>query len=357
LELLKFIQNNENWKEIIQEKPYCITVKESVDYILLIYSQIESDFSNPIVRECRGVILRKFDLRVVCFPFTKFFNVQEQLSSFINWSTARVTEKLDGSIIKLWFDYGNWHISTNGTINAADAELQMAMGEVRNYHDLFMSADNVSYALFDRLDINKTFMFELVSPLNRVVVPYKRTEVYHIGTRDNNTFEESNDDIGIQKPKEYDLYSVTSCLLAVQELPFSEEGYVVVDGHFNRVKIKSPAYVAAHHLKNNGVITMSRIVDMIKINGQDDFLSIYPEYQESFDLVLNGIYKFLNIITAEWGSVSEIEFADRKELAMTANKSKCPSVIYSLWDGKSSSVREWLFNQQNDKLLKWIGVE
>ena len=58
LQLLDFIkQNKENWKEVLQKPPYSIIVKEDDDYILLKYNQLESDLSNSIVQECRGVSL------------------------------------------------------------------------------------------------------------------------------------------------------------------------------------------------------------------------------------------------------------------------------------------------------------
>lgn len=58
LQLLNFIkQNEENWKEVLQKPPYSLIVKEEDDYILLKYNQLESDLSNSIVQECRGVSL------------------------------------------------------------------------------------------------------------------------------------------------------------------------------------------------------------------------------------------------------------------------------------------------------------
>lgn len=356
MELLNFIHAYENWKELIQQKPYFITVKEDEKYILLSYSQIDSDFSLELVQECRGIILRKSDLKIVCYPFDKFFNIQEINASFINWNTAKVQQKLDGSIIKIWYDR-LWHISTNGTINAVNAELQNSLGQAKNYQDLFLGADNFSYSLFDTLSINKTYIFELTSPYNRIVVPYGNTEIWHIGTRNNDTFEESSEDIGIQKPKEYPLYSATACLMAVQELPYSEEGYVVVDGHFNRIKIKSPAYVAAHHLRGEGTLNNKRIVEMIKSNGQDDFLSIYPEYTDAFQNVIEALNLFLEKINKDWWIDKPNFFEDRKSFALWSTKQTCPPIMFGLYDKKIGEPIEWLFNQTSEKILKWIGVE
>src|SRR5689334_401284 len=119
LKLQEFINLHENWEELLSQKPYALSIKRDAGYVLFAYNMIESDFSNSIVQEARGVIFDELTMIPVCIPFFKFFNVQEGHAADIDWSTATVTEKLDGSIIKLWNDAGAWHISTNGTIDAA----------------------------------------------------------------------------------------------------------------------------------------------------------------------------------------------------------------------------------------------
>src|SRR5690606_7473422 len=98
------------------------------------------------------------------------------------------------------------------------------------------------------------------------VVPYTEISIKHIGTRNLDTLEELNVDIGVSKPKEYSFKSLDECIRVAQELPFNEEGYVVVDGNWHRIKVKSPAYVAVHHLTTNGVVTKERIVELIRQN-------------------------------------------------------------------------------------------
>ncbi len=57
MELINFIKENKNWKELLTEKPYCLSIKEKENLALLKYNQLESDMSNKIVQECRGVII------------------------------------------------------------------------------------------------------------------------------------------------------------------------------------------------------------------------------------------------------------------------------------------------------------
>ena len=113
-------------------------------------------------------------------------------------------------------------------------------------------------------------MFELISPYNKIVVPYENIDIVHIGTRNNITLEELDIDIGIPKPKEYKFNSLEDCIEMSKKLPYDNEGYVVVDSKWRRVKIKSPAYVSVHRLVNNE-LTDEGVLDLIKENEQRVF--------------------------------------------------------------------------------------
>src|SRR4051812_39544178 len=69
---------------------YAIKCKKHGKYpnlLLFKYDQLESPFAEPLVRECRGIILDSEDnWRIVCRPFSKFFNAQESLAAPIDWS-------------------------------------------------------------------------------------------------------------------------------------------------------------------------------------------------------------------------------------------------------------------------------
>lgn len=318
------------------------------------YSQIDSDFYNEIVRECRGIILHEETLIPVCVPFYKFGNYGEGYADTIDWDSAKVQEKVDGSLIKVWNFNDEWRVSTNGTIDARDAELYSDISEYSTFYELFMkAAENCGLDMFN-LNKKYTYMFELISPFNRVVVPYTSTEIRHIGTRNNTTLKELNVDIGIKKPKKYKLHSLCDCIIAAEALPFSDEGYVVVDKHWHRNKIKSPAYVTAHHLKNNGVVTKDRIVDLIRINEHEEFLSYYPEFLDSFNFVSNKINGFIE----EMNSLLTLKNKDiepRKNFAEFAVGTRCPALLFQWKDGLVKDAKEWIWNQKSEKILKWVG--
>jgi hypothetical protein len=350
LKLQKFIQENSDWKEKLSNAPYYIDIKKDGDFYLFSYNQLFSDFSILLVRECRGIILDKYFVPV-CVPFFKFFNVQEKNADFIDWKSAKVQQKVDGSIMKLWFYNGTWRISTNGVINAFNCELPVTDSNFHNFGELFTSVFP-SY-LYTALNKGYTYIFELVSIYNKVVITYPETKLYHIGTRDNHTLEELDVEIGIEKPEQYALSSLDECLEATSQMSFNEEGYVVVDVNYNRVKIKSGAYVVAHHLRNNGVVTKSRILDMIRTNEKDEFLAYYPEYRGMFSDMERKINNIIEIMERDWSTIPS--YNNRRDLAIWANSTSFPSAMYSMADLKVDSFTTWIFNQSNDRILKMIG--
>ena len=356
--LEEFIANNNNWKKIIQEKPYCVEVKEDDDYILLKYSQIDSDFSKELVRECRGVILNKENLNVVCRPFKKFFNYGEVYAADIDWNTARIASKIDGSLIKVWFD-NVWHISTNGTIDAFKAELSFGTNEFKTFGDIFTKAlekQNIA-PYFDNLNKDYTYLFEVVSPYNRIVVPYKEIDAYHIGTIETKTAKEVEVNIGVKKPKEYFFSSLKETVNAANELPYDDEGYVVRDKNYNRIKIKSPEYLAIHRLANNGNVSYKRILELVLINEDSEFLTYFPEYTEAFDEVKEKLNAFLSKVKRDEKEYYRMKFNSRKSLAMWAKNKTLPSALFALEDNKVNNCEEFVRNMRVDNLLKILGMK
>ena len=117
MKVLDFMNRHEDWEDLLTRPPYNIIVKHDGDYILLKYSQFNSDFNNEIVRECRGAIFYKLPYNVgyicVCRAFDKFGNYGEDYVKDVDWNSIVVEEKVDGSLIKLWHHNNNWHIYTN----------------------------------------------------------------------------------------------------------------------------------------------------------------------------------------------------------------------------------------------------
>ena len=324
LKTIEFIKTHKDWKELLSVAPYCLTIKEDEHYYLLQYSQIESDFNEEICRECRGLIIDKTTLDPEALSFFKFFNYGEQYAADIDWSTAKVQEKVDGSKILMFYDeYTNdWRVCTSSTLNAYDCPVG---GWDFSFGQLFEKALANNYLTLDRFKLilipEYCYTFELVSPENRVVVPYKKADLYFTGIRSRFTWEEEDPDgfpllcEHIKRPKSYSLSSLEDCLAATEKMGFDEEGFVAVDASWNRVKIKSPSYVAAHYIKNNGVQTPYRALGIILQNEDEEFLTYYPEYTELIEGVRVNLNSWLKRCKEAVIDIDKHILASQKDLA------------------------------------------
>ena len=350
LKLLKLIRENVNWEELLSNAPYCIKINRSDGFIIFSYG-IESDFRIEVVRECRGIILDETDgYKPVCVPFFKFGNYGESYADDIDWKTAKVQEKIDGSLIKVWCYKGDWHVSTNKTISAETAR-------TNNDEDTFLNVFNKAWAStgkqFSELNPDYTYMFELVSPQTRVVVPYEETKLYHTGTRDNNTLQELELEIGIEKPKEFSIATIEDCIEAAKNLDRYHEGFVIVDSRWRRIKVKSPIYLAIHHILNN-ISSEKRIFNLIVSGEYVEVVSYYPEYADMFNSMRERINRFIAHNESELETIRNANYSTQKELAKYVINTICPSCLFFVINGKSKSIKDFVYNMSADKIISYL---
>lgn len=324
--LCELIKSNPDWKEDL--KKLNVNVTEDEHFWLLKYG-IAADFTNQYVREARGIIIDKKTVKPVCWPFNKFCNHLEKGADDIDWSTAKVQQKVDGSILKLWFNpyTEKWQWSTNGVIDAENADVQ---GFNYTYGDLIRKAVNYKDIQVDNLNKNYTYIFELTSPFNKVVIDYPETSLWHIGTRDIVSEQELSVDIGIKKPAEYQLKSLDECLEAAKNLNSDDnveyEGFVVVDDNWHRIKIKSPQYLYVHRLADRNNLSKHRILQMLRSGADfEKIVQDVPAYQVYFryyqykvaelEFIVNKYITYVRNLYAELN-------CERKAVAMTIKNDK-----------------------------------
>ena len=286
----------------------------------------------------------------VCRAFDKFGNYGEGYTDEIDWSTAQVQEKVDGSLIKVFYHNNSWHIATNGAINAYDCIVYKEDKETnKTYGSIFNFALRGHLnQFFESLDKDYTYMFELVSPYTKLVVEYPDTALYYLSRRSIHTMKEDNarpetfEEFGILFPKTYSLKTLEDCLAYVKTMDKNEEGFVVKDAAFHRIKIKSPEYLLAFRSKNNGVLSTKRIIKMIREESIDDLLAYCPEYKERVDIVINKYkilihsfeeeyQRFIIMHPHKWGTL------DRKDFA---------ALVSSSW------AKDFLFKKRGDPELR-----
>lgn len=331
--LKNFIKTHKNWKDLLESAPYNLIIKEKDNFILFKYNQLYSDMSLPEVQEARGIIFRKSDWKCVRRAFDKFFNYGEANAATLDWARGvSVQEKIDGTLVSAWMDRNDlWHLSTNGNIDIKDAPT----GDVKypTFYDIFLEAIHHNADFFAPFQSSMCYTFELVSPVNRVVVPYKNFELYLIGMRDMRTLEEMGANyldheakiLGVKRPKIYEMNNLEEVIEAAQKLPWDEEGYVVCDKNFNRIKVKSPQYLIAHYSRNNGNISSRTLMRVIIEKQDEEFLTYCGDYKDDLEELRAARRSAIRKIHAEMIRLFRVsEGKTRKEFALMTQNIKGP---------------------------------
>jgi hypothetical protein len=252
---------------------------------ILNYDQIHSPKLHSVVIECRSLIISD-DLQIISRAFDRFFNWGESDDQKIMWDQAVVYEKLDGSLVKLFFDPISkvWELSTRGTLGEGYC------GDTKkSYRTLILETLQMTESQLQVIRLNPyiTHIFEFIHPENRIVTPYEKTELVLIGMRNNRTGQEFTvDDTSIdilwengihsRLPKTFPITDFGSLELEMKKLRELDEGFVVWDGQ-TRVKVKNPSYLVVHHMKGNKKLSERDIAELVLKNETDEFLIYFPD--------------------------------------------------------------------------------
>lgn len=309
------------------------------------YDQIDSAKNkfHPLVVSSRGIILDIEKKKIVAYPFNRFFNYGEKPDQTFDFASMRVQEKLDGSLVIAYFYDGDWQFATKGSPDA--------QGNVGAYsftfNELIRKTIITQYPDYrDRMNPDLTYMFELTSKYNQIVTNQENNEgcLTLIGVRDLQTLEELpvvNFADKFLVVQEFDLKDIEQVLAVSKMLKPSEcEGYVLVDKNFQRIKVKSPLYVAAHHMLGE-LSSKDDVVRLIREGELDEIASYLPHKAEDLKqqeaIYFNTIKKMQEYWETPVLQQMIQEGKSRKELALWIMQNipqKYTFAIFSLLDKK-----------------------
>ena len=228
-------------------------------------------FWTPETIACRGLILDE-DGCVIARPLDKFFNLEEHESTRLTAlpdGPLEVTDKLDGSLIVLWWDGDQPTCSTRGSFTSEQARWATAF--LRARYDL------------SRLDRDLTLCFEAIYPANRVVLDYGQREdlVLLAARRRSDGYDLPYDELaaladrfGLPLVPRLQVESLAA-LLDLAEQVSGVEGWVVRFPNGVRVKIKVPEYRRLHKLISG--LNAARVRDALLGQGLDELILALPE--------------------------------------------------------------------------------
>jgi hypothetical protein len=323
--------------------------RELPHLVLFKYNQITSPMAHPIVQECRGVILDESEgWRVVARPYDKFFNAGEPHAAALDWRSARVYEKLDGSLMTLFFYGGEWRVASSGNPDAAGeaGRSGKTFGEI--FWEIFRAKGYRAPG-----DPGRCYMFELMTPETRVVVRHDTPRLVLHGVRRLATMAEEEPEPaavehGWEAARSYPLGSLAEVIEAARELdPMAGEGFVVRDAAFQRLKIKSPRYVAAHHAKDG--LTRRGVLEVVLSGEESEVVSYFPELKAEHDEMRDRLDAFIAEIEGDYARLAHIE--GMKEFALEALRLRTSPALFALKRAKAKTAREFVRVMSVDRLL------
>jgi hypothetical protein len=348
--------------EQLKEK-YAVDFKSHGQYpnlILFKYDQIDSPFSEEIVRECRGVILDSTNnWNVVNYGMNKFFNYGEGHAATIDWKTARVQTKEDGSLIQLYFYDNHWMMATSGSPDGSGSvgDFGFTFSELfwKTFFDYGIKLPLTAH--------NRCFFFELTSPFNKIVVRHKEPKLTLLGGRNlftmqELTLEEAHEYFPyIPVVKEFPLGSIEDVINSFDTFTgVEQEGYVVVDASFNRIKVKHSQYIALHHMKDS-LGSKRALIGVVQAGEISEVISALPEYTEILTEAKERLDALVKELEEIYDATKQIETQKEFALTIIGKKCRCTGALFALRAKKTTSIRSYLSTMHIDSLVDLLGYQ
>lgn len=307
--------------------------------LVLLKYDIKAPFGESIVQECRGIVLdENDDWNVVSRAFDKFFNYGEGHAADIDWSTARVQEKLDGSLCVMYHYAGKWHVATSGSPDASGKVRKAgvrgaAAYTMKTFADYFWETFRAQGGQMPMPgNEHLCFAFELMGPDNRVVVVHDKPWMRLLAIRDRVTGEEQNIEeywglVALPPVRSFPLGSFEEIGKSFAHIsPVSQEGYVVVDGQGRRVKVKHPGYVALHHAKDG--MGAKAFVRIAQTGETPEVIAAFPEFAPMLKDMRERYSKLCAEVDAAYARLKDIP--SQKDFALEAVKTPFSATLFAM---------------------------
>lgn len=409
-----------------------VATKKSDDLYLFNYED-DAPRGHPIVDGCRGTIWRLTGASgpaavgvsdgvlglwtCVRAAMDRFFNVDEPVegidTSVIPDVPMGLQEKLDGTLVFLYWneDKKAWVVGTRNLFDCAEQVVRNSMN-LRKSFDLSLTASTdaskdastittdastaattaapTSYGAtngLSKLDDSckkYTFMFELCSPYNQVVVFHPQTQLTLLAVREN-VYPFHEDDPqnflkffpdSLKLPQTFDFPDVVACRDFIEK-QFKDtlgfEGMVLNQGTFQnprRLKLKSKAFVLLAHSPGGNLKAIPEVQILNALlkgeNELTELLTYYPVWTEKADRIKKLLTAFRQsiadsekilapLLSTSTDASTGTTNASKAQIAAIAKKSVCPHFFFTMTAKKTKNLEDYLANSDAMTVLQMIG--
>ena len=267
---------------------------------------------------CRSVVVNASN-NVVTFAPPKSIVSEHFIQKYSENTSGIVAEEfIEGTMINVFWDGsigvdGGWEISTRNTVGASSSFYKGP--RARTFREMFLEAAKVNGLLLDNLEKEKSYSFILQHPENRIVVPFKKPQlylvaVYSIHNEENSIYVDVHDvqdfrdiffalNTTVMFPEIYkfDKYSELIDKYASMNTPYHIMGVVLHNKCTGeRAKIRNPVYEQVRNLRGNQPKLQYQYLSLRQTGKVGDFLKFYPEHKRDFSGYRDQVHLFTNTL-------------------------------------------------------------
>ena len=354
----------------------------------------ESPRGHPIVDGCRGTVWQYLDnedaeksSKWICVrsAMDRFFNVNEivdGVDTSVLPGNLIVQEKLDGSLALLYWNSvtSAWTVGTRNSFDCSEIPVRGNLN-MKQIFDLALTSDSVKTSVdaenatksTSKLNLPEelrkyTFLFELCSAYNQVVVYHSkptltllsvRSNVYPFPELDPKDFRQHFR--GATTPEKFEFKDLDACRAYVEQRGGeSFEGLVLVQGTVEvprRLKLKSKAFVTLAHSKGVNALPEEQILAALLKGSNElaELLTYYPIWTETANKIQKLLTSFRESIAQSQKLVDDLgKEATRAQVAAVANKSVCKQYFFTVLSKKATNLDDYMKGQDIATVLNMI---
>ncbi len=306
----------------------------------------------------RGTVVDT-DGNVYSNPFPKFFNFEELEVAGITLPKEpyKVYEKADGSMIQIFMYDGKFVVTSMGSFTSAHAVVAEKMFNEKYSH------------LKEFMNDKHTYLFELIYPLNKIVLHYgDEKKLMLLAVRDTETGEETPGALDSARELGFDV--VDEVHRSVDELKnevkrddfINKEGFVVVYEGGLRIKMKYAEYFRLHKIVSN---VNEKFVWEFVSQGKPINLENVPD--ETFKFIEDTKKMLLEKFDEKWKEAHKIYIESLNELSdihgddfskkdfavyILPRHKKMSGVLFKIWEQKPVTAAEIIWKMLEPKFEK-----
>ena len=287
-----------------------VTYLQKDNLLLMKYSKtIWNTGWHNLAKQCRGKVIDLNTKQAVVYPFNKFFNLNEvedtdldRIYSLLSDADyISVTDKKDGSAIIVTKYNGEVIINTNGEFD--NEQVKWAKGLFEKKYNYF----------YHNIPEGYTFVFELIHPLNRIVLDYgDEKTLYLLAVRNLTDLKllryselvEVAEQYYLDITESFEFTNLDDFISKTEEAENIKEGWVfrVISGDTDMMfKLKYQEYFRLSRIKS--IPSLKKIYTLLQAEKLDDVLSVAES--DIKDAVMTDVQTLFDYIENFKGLIKE----------------------------------------------------